>query len=332
MLEVSRRIIPRHETLLSLVIILACIVLSVTTDTFFTLRNLQDLFTSNAYTAILCAGLVVVLIAGGIDISFAAVASIVQYVSFTIIRELGNDWISLFVIASGLGILCGFFNAFLIHRFRIGSIIATVATLNLFFGLLMFFSGGKYISVLPPWFSSGITLFQFTDVGHTTYRVNIQIILVLVTFSMTYFMLERTTVGRQIYAMGGSPEAARRVGLNIWRLHLFVYGYMGFMAALAGLAQAQLAQSVVPSSLVGTELGVLAAAILGGASLTGGRGSALGAFLGVSLLAVLQNGLVLVGISSYWVQVFNGAVILLAASITVLKGRRIANVNGAADV
>jgi simple sugar transport system permease protein len=331
--ETLRRTLRSHEALLAAVIVVACLALALATDSFFTLRNLQDLFTSNAYTAILCCGLVVVLIAGGIDISFAAIASVVQYVAFSIIRQAGDNWISLFIIAGVLGLLCGVFNALLLYRFRISSIIATIATLNLFYGLLMFFSGGKYISALPPWFGNGITLFQYVDeASRTTYRINLQIILVLVTFALTFFILEHTNTGRQIYAMGGNQEAARRTGLNVWGLHLFVYGYMGCMAAMAGLAQAQLAQSVVPSSLVGTELNVLAAVVLGGASLTGGRGSALGAFLGVALLAILQNGLVLLGVSSYWVQVFNGAVILIAASLTALKGSQVARVRGAAHV
>jgi simple sugar transport system permease protein len=122
--------------------------------------------------------------------------------------------------------------------------------------------------------------------------------------------------------MGGNPDAAQRVGFNILGLHLIVYGYLGFFAGLASIVQAQLAQTVMPNSLVGRELDVLAAVVLGGASLNGGVGSVLGTILGVTLLAMIQNGLVLVGVSSYWLQFITGFVILVSMSTTAIQSRR----------
>jgi simple sugar transport system permease protein len=122
--------------------------------------------------------------------------------------------------------------------------------------------------------------------------------------------------------MGGNKDAAQRLGFQVFRLNCLVYGYLGFIAGIASLVQAQLAQSVTPTVLVGKELDVLAAVVLGGASLTGGVGTIFGTILGVALLAILQNGLVLVGVSSYWSQLFVGLIILVAVSITAWSERR----------
>ena len=132
---------------------------------------------------------------------------------------------------------------------------------------------------------------------------------------VTWLLLNRTNIGRQIYAMGGNPDAAQRLGFHVFGLNMLVYGYMGFIAGVASLVQAQLAQSVAPTVLVGKELDVLAAVVLGGASLTGGVGTVFGTILGVTLLAILQNGLVLLGVSSYWTQLFVGLVILISVSM-----------------
>jgi len=146
--------------------------------------------------------------------------------------------------------------------------------------------------------------------------------MLVIVFAMTWFLLNRTNIGRQIYAMGGNPDASQRLGFNLFRLHLIVYGYMGFVAGIASLVQAQLAQSVAPTVLVGKELDVLAAVVLGGASLLGGVGTVLGTVLGLALLAIMQNGLVLLGVSSYWSQFFVGLVILVSVSATAVSMTR----------
>ena len=317
-----RRFRRSHEFWLLTVVLVFCAGLSVTTPSFFTLSNLFDLLTSNAFTGILAAGLLVVLVSGGIDISFTATASIAQYVALSAGIAFGLGWLALFGIAGIIGVACGLVNAVFITRLRISSIIVTIATLNIFYGLLIFFSGGKYITSLPKFFRDGIWWLEYTDAEGTPYAINLQILMLAMAFFTTWIFLNRTNIGRQIYAMGGNREAAQRLGFHIFRLNCLVYGYFGLIAGCASLVQAQLAQSVTPTVLVGKELDVLAAVVLGGASLTGGNGTILGTILGVALLAILQNGLVLLGVSSYWNQLFVGLVILVAVSITAWSERR----------
>src|SRR4029079_19157726 len=253
-----------HEFWLLLVVLFLCVILSVVTDSFLTLQNLFDLLTSNAFIGILCAGLLVVLVAGGIDISFTATATVAQYVAMSVALAYGGNWLTTFLTACAVGIVCGVINAVFIYVFRIQSIIVTIATLNIYFGLLIFVTRGKYIYSLPDWFAAGVWWFEYVDADQVPYALNLQILTLVLVFLLTWVLLNRTNVGRQIYAMGGNPDAAQRLGCNLFRLHLIVYGYMGFIAGIASLVQAQLAQSVAPTVLVGKELDVLAAVVLGG--------------------------------------------------------------------
>jgi simple sugar transport system permease protein len=160
------------------------------------------------------------------------------------------------------------------------------------------------------------------DSSGTTYTLSLPIILLVLVYALTAFFLNRTNLGRQIYAVGGNPEAAQRLGVNIRRLRVFVYGLMGLLSGLASVIQAQLVQTVAPNSIVGRELDVVAAVVLGGASLAGGTGTVLGTALGVSLIAIMGNGLTLMGVSSYWHQVFLGAVIVISVGVTSYTQRR----------
>ncbi|CAN5919349.1 ABC transporter permease [soil metagenome] len=311
-----------HEFWLLAVILVMSLVLSIATDSFLTLQNLFDLLTSNAFVGILASGLLVVLIAGGIDISFTATASVAQYVALTLGIRHGLGWASLFAIAGAVGVVCGLINAVFITKLRISSIIVSIATLNIFYGLLIFATGGNYITSLPKFFRDGVSWFEHEDASGVPYALNLQILVLIAAFAVTWLLLNRTNIGRQIYAVGGNKDAAQRLGFHVFRINVLVYGYLGFIAGVASLVQAQLAQSVTPTVLVGKELDVLAAVVLGGASLSGGVGSVLGAALGVALLAILQNGLVLVGVSSYWSQWFVGLTILVAVSMTAWSERR----------
>lgn len=323
-----RRLAHSHEGRLIVINAVLIAAMSAASPHFFTLQNLFDLLTTYAFTGILAAGLLVVLVAGGIDISFTATASVAQYVAVSAALAWPIGWIGLFAVAVVTGLVCGLVNALLVINLRISSIIVTIATLNVFYGTLMFVTHGNYIYSLPDWLGNGVNWTIYTSAGGHAYAINLQILLLAATLLVTWLLLTRTSIGRQIYALGGNPDAAARIGFNVFRLNLLAYGYMGVLAGIASLAQAQLDQSVMPNALVGKELGVLAVVVLGGASLLGGQGSVLGTILGLMLFAVLENGLIIVGVPSYWLDFFIGLMILLAVGSTVraalLRRRRAA--------
>jgi simple sugar transport system permease protein len=152
---------------------------------------------------------------------------------------------------------------------------------------------------------------------------------------LTAWLLKYTVLGRSIYALGGSQIAAVRVGFNIFATRLFVYAFMGFISGFASVVHTALVQSAIPNSIVGRELDVIAAVVLGGASIMGGSGSILGTCLGVALLAMLGNGLTLIGMSSYWNNVMVGLVLLVGVTMSAVQRnlqakRRVTNLDGAA--
>lgn len=315
------RLQRRPEAWLLLVIIVVGAILSLSTPTFLTLANVIDLLESYSVQAIMALGLFVVLVAGGIDISFAATASVAQYLAAMMAAYAGLP--PILCIGAGLltGTLLGLLNAILIHYLRITSIIATIATMSVYFSFLMYFTGGRSIYTLPEWWTDRIVFWQTETASGDLVRVTLPVVALFAAALLTWLLMTRTPIGRQLYAMGGNAEAARRIGVNIAGLQLFAYGFLGFMSAAAGLLQAHRVGESVPNALYGGELSVLSAAVLGGASLTGGIGTVPGVLCGIVLLAMLQNGLNLLGVSSYFFQIVIGVVILASTAMTVLSSR-----------
>lgn len=301
-----------HEARLATIVVLVVLFFAVFSPGFGTIRNLKDLLDSQAVLAIMAAGLLVVVIAGGIDVSFAAIAAVSQYLVAIAITHWTGHWFLAFFLSIAIGGFFGVINALLIHSLKAPPVIVTIATMTFYFSILMAVTQGAPLYDLPDWFTE-----KFTVVG-----LPFPLVVLGLVFASTAFLLNRLSLGRQIFGLGGNPEAARRMGVSIGRLQCFVYGFSGAMAGIAGLLQAHRVEEVVPNALVGRELDVLAAVVLGGASLNGGVGSVTGTILGILLLATLRNGLTLVGVSSYWFDAVTGCVILASVSAGALTNRR----------
>lgn len=321
MAELWRTLLYRTEFYLAAVILVLSVALALASPDFLTPRNILDLIDGHAVTSIFACGLLVVLVFGGIDISFAGVAAVSQYLLALWLVNIGGNWPMALLVAGGVGLLLGCINALLIHGLKLMAVIVTIANMSVLFGLLMYFSRGRSIYDMPDWFENGAVFWSGTAFGGNEIRIHLAHVAAPLVFVATWFLLNRLRIGRQLLAHGGNPEAASRLGCNILGLHLLAYGWMGLMAGLGGLVQAYRVKEVVPNAFIGRELDVLAAVVLGGASLLGGVGTVLGTLLGVVLLAVLRNGLNLLGVSSYAFNLVTGLVILSAISATALAER-----------
>lgn len=308
------------EFWLAVVVLALGLFLSLATDQFFSLVNFTDLLNTSAVNIIFAMGLLVVLIAGAIDISFAVAASVVQYVTALLLISLGGgNWALGFFFAIGCGIALGAVNAALIHHFRIISIVVTIATFNVFFGLLMFFTRGVSIYNLPDWWTDRIILWEQETASGAWAEITLPVLVMAVSIAATWFLIGHTSTGRQLYAFGDNPEAARRIGINEAAMQYIAFGWLGVMIGVAAAMQVNYAQEVVPNALIGRELDVLAAVVLGGARLGGGRGTVLGCVLGVLLIAIAENGLNLLGVSPYAFKMVVGAIILVAITLSSLS-------------
>ena len=321
-----KKLLRQHETYVLLVIIVFSAIITAVNPSYFSLENLFDLLKSASLMGIFAIGMLFVLISGGIDLSFTAIATVSGYVVALLLLSHGEQLniFTVFLVAGGIGVLLGSFNAVVIHFFRIPSIITTIATLNLFYGILTVVSKGKWLYGFPTWFGdlANVRLFTLYTPSGAPFGLSIITVFWVVLCLLGWFILRYTVLGRSIYAMGGSPSSAERAGFNLLKLNLFVYSFIGLMAGFGSVIQALLVQTVAPNSLVGKEMDVIAAVVLGGASLAGGTGSILGTILGVVLITILGNGLTLMHVPSQWYDVVIGLVILVSVGVSAYRRKK----------
>ena len=310
--SIFKAVFRRHDVQIAGIVVVMAVIFSIRSPGFLSASNLGALLENYSVMAIMATGLLVVLISGGIDISFAAIAAVSQYLMATILVRFSGNWLVAFGLAAVFGAVLGVVNALLIYYLRALAVIVTISTMTFYFAVLMFLTDGKSIYDLPDWFTADLSLFG----------IPFPVVVAAIVLLVTLFLLSRLSIGQQIYGLGGNPEAAKRMGCNLLGLQCFVYGYSGFMAGIAGLVQAHRVEEVVPNALIGRELEVLAAVVLGGASLLGGIGTVSGTVLGIVLLAILQNGLTLLGVSSYSFGFVTGLIILISVSATAYTAKR----------
>lgn len=295
-------------------LVLLCALLAFLSPVFFTSNNLLGVARAFSLTAISAIGQTMVIITGGIDLS---AGSIIGLSSLSTGLLLVNGWPSALAILAGLlvGTAFGACNGLLITRVGLPPFIATLGTLSIGRGLIYVITQG-YPVTAPR---DGLLL----QIGQGYLgRVPMPVIIMVVVTVLATAFLGKTTLGRYIYAVGGNEEAARLAGINVNRVKMFVYTMSGFLSAVSGIILLSRLVSAQPTAGLGQELPVIAASIIGGTSLIGGEGTALGALLGAAIVGVLENGIVLLGINTYAQQVVTGAVILLAVGLDIWQKRR----------
>ncbi len=323
--RLARRLLRHNETWLALLILLLVVGITARNPSFLTFENVSGFLKSSSMVGIMAVGTLFVLILGGTpDVSFTAIAQVAEYaVAVLTLRYGGNIYLA--ILAAGLmGTVMGLVNGYFIHFFRVTTIIVTIATFNVYFGLMYVITAGKLINDIHPMFKQfgNVLLFPSRSAIGGTYGLSLMPLIWLATLLLGWLILRRTLLGRTIYAMGGNEVAAERAGLRTLRTRVFVFGFVGFLSGLAAVVHLSIVQSVVPNIIVGKELEVIAAVVIGGASVFGGRGTLTGTFLGVLLFAILNNGLTLLDFSSYWYSVTIGVVITTAITVSAWQQLR----------
>ncbi len=329
-----KKLFKYHETYLVIILVFLSLIITSVNPNFLTAENMFDLLKSNSFVGIMAVGTLLVLISGGIDISFAAIATVSEYVMALVIINIGGNIFTALLVAVLVGTFLGMINGLLIYNFRIPSIITTIATMNIYYGFLIVFTGGKWIYSLPGWFRkfAEIRLLTFHTANGMPYGLSIVTFIWILVIIAAVVILKHTLLGRSIYALGGDRKSSFRIGFNLFFTETFVYAFMGLLSGVAGVVQALLVQTVAPNSIVGKELDVIAAVVLGGATLSGGKGSVFGALLGVALLAVLRNGMSLMAIPAVWFEFLVGIVILISVGFSSYQSKLKANKTSIIDV
>jgi Ribose/xylose/arabinose/galactoside ABC-type transport systems, permease components len=294
-------------------LILLIIVFSIASSDFLTPGNWINIMQQSSIIAISAIGMTFVIITSGIDLSVGSTVALSGLLSAQLIVQHGlSPWLAILVgLLSGVAI--GLFNGFGVARLGVAAFIATLATMSMGRGLTLAISNGQTIFGLPQIY----TIWG----GGSVLGIPVPVIITLVLFVIAHLVLAHTVFGHQVYALGGNREAARLAGINVRRVELLVYVICGVMSALAGIILTGRLGAALPTAATGHELDVIAAIVIGGASLMGGRGNMIGTLFGVLTIAVLRNGLDLLNVNTFWVQFVQGAVIFAAVLIDAI-GRR----------
>ncbi|WP_322883591.1 ABC transporter permease (plasmid) [Sinorhizobium medicae] len=287
------------------------IYLSFASDYFLEPRNLLNVGRQASVVAIVALGQALVIIARGIDLSVGSVIGLSAVVGAVLMRDTGSETIGL-VGGLATGLACGVVNGLLYTRFRINPFIATLGTLSIARGIALLMTGG-----IPVPFGG---FAEFVGAGRI-HNIPVSFLLMIVLAIIVHIFAVRTVTGREIHAIGDNPKASRLAGVNIHYIRLFVFALCGLLAGLGGLILAGNLASADPNLGMGYELDVIAAVILGGTALSGGRGSIIGVIIGALLMALLNNAFVLLGISAYWQVVTKGLVIIFAVGLDGLQRR-----------
>ena len=286
-------------------LILIIVIITILNPGFLSLSNLMNVLRQVSINALIAFGMTFVILTGGIDLSVGATLALTGAVSAGMMAS-GVDPIFAMLLGLLLGAVLGAINGIIIAKGKVAPFIATLATMTIYRGLTLVYTDGRPISGL----GDSLT-FQMLGKGYFL-GIPVPVVTMIISFGILYFILKRTTFGRRVYAVGGNEEASILSGINADRIKIYVYSLLGLLAALASLILTSRLNSAQPTAGEMFELDAIAAVVLGGTSLTGGRGWIVGTLIGALIIGVLNNGLNLIGVPSFFQQVVKGAVILLA--------------------
>ncbi|MCW2241578.1 ABC transporter permease [Azospirillum canadense] len=320
-------ILQRSEAVIALILLTAMVVIGLINPAFWNLDNLFGLVKSNVVIGIMALGVLLVLLSGGIDVSFPAFAAAALYLTIKAMLATGYQGVvGPFVLATLIGLAFGAINALFVHRFKMIPLIVTLGTGSMVRGFLLGVVGTSMINInmMPPALIdfAKTDLVTMTQPDGSQYGLTAMVLVYGAVALLIHLLLRYTIIGRSIYAVGGDAEAARRVGFNLRTTMLVVYCTAGALAGFAGLLHSSMIWLANPRDFVGLELDVIAAVVLGGASIFGGRGSVLGTILGVFMLVMVKNSLIIMKVDTTWQRVVVGVIVIVATAATVWRDRK----------
>lgn len=313
-----KKFLKGRETLLLVMIIALMVIISIANPVFWRLDNIMDLLKNATVLGILACGMLLVVLTGGIDVSVGAVTAACACIIGTFLIEVTGNILLAFVIAIACGAAMGLGNGLLISLLKIPPIVATLGTFNIINGLVKYITNGNWLTGIPDNFIQfGQTSFFQTQVEgvKTPVGLPIQVIFLVIVIIVTWYLLKYTRFGRSVYALGGNRESAQRIGYNVVKTQIVLYIYLGVLAGVASVVHTSIYRQVDPNSFAGWDLKVIGATVIGGTNINGGYGSVFGAILGVFFMTILQNGLILMRIPTFWQQIVTGIVIIVAVSL-----------------
>ena len=298
-------------TVVALVILMA--VITIINSNFLTANNLLNLLLQVTSNALIAFGMTFVILTGGIDLSVGSILALSSALTAGLLGS-GMPVTLAILISLILGCILGVMNGLLISYGKLAPFIVTLATMTIFRGATLVYTNGNPIT-------KGLSdtfLFQFLGQGYIV-GIPFPVIIMFIVFIVLYVLLHKTAFGKSVYAIGGNEKAAYISGVKLNKVKIIIYSISGIMASISGLIITSRLSSAQPTAGASYEMDAIAAVVLGGTSLSGGKGRILGTLIGALIIGVLNNGLNIIGVSAFWQQVVKGVVILIAVLIDRFK-------------
>jgi sugar transport system permease protein len=308
------------SSILEVILVLLCIMLAFSASGFLTTDNLLNVLRNVSMQGVIAFGMTMVIISGEIDLSVGSAVAFAGCLMAFLTQKLSGEWASLplslaiavsILITLAVGFLLGTFTGFMRNRYQVPSFITTLALMTGLSGAAELITNGFPLTPFPAWYN-------FIGGGYML-GIPFPAILFLLTFAILQFLMNYTSFGRTVYAVGGNAEAARLSGINVSRVKTMVFGITAVLAALSGIMVSSEIMSGTATTAKGWELDVIAAVIIGGTSFMGGVGRIWGTMIGVVFLGVMMNGMTLLNVSEYWQHVVRGTIILVAVLLNLLQ-------------
>jgi putative xylitol transport system permease protein len=314
-LNAERRRVILQEYGIFFAFLLLAIILSLSNEYFLTAGNISNILLQTSINGVLAIGMTFVILTRGIDLSVGSVAALAGIVSASLVTSSttaglpGGPYPVGLALAAGIlvGVACGALVGIIVSRFNVQAFVATLGMLSAARGLTLIYGGGKPVPGLSP-------SFRWIGTGNI-FGIPMPVILLIIVFAVSWWILARTRFGRYVYAVGGNPHASKTSGINVTRIRFLVYVISGGLSGLAGMMLSARTGSALPQAGIAYELDAIAAVVIGGTSLSGGVGRVTGTLIGALIIGVMNNGLDLMGIQSYYQQVLKGALIIGAVML-----------------
>lgn len=309
-----KSLLGRTESIIFLATLALMIASQCVNSAFFSVYNMATLLRTMAFIAIVGLGQTMILLLGDIDLSVGAIACLTAIVTGTFMVNLSIPPIISVILGLILGAVCGAINGFLITKFKIIAFIITLGTSTIFEGLVYVITQGYPVLNIPE---------QLAFLGKGIYFgiFSSPLIIMLILAAVIFFVLKSTPFGRHIYAIGGNATASNLVGINVDRTRFIVFTLSGLMSAVAGILMMLRLQAAQPTVGINWQMPSITAAVLGGTSMSGGRGNVVGTIIGALLATVISNAIVIMHVSTYLENVVTGTVVIIAVLIDALRMR-----------
>ena len=327
-----KQLLGRTEFYVFLIIVAVGLVIQFRSGKFFTGNNFLDIASAMIVPGIFAVGIFMVLVSGGMDVSFPALASLSAYATTKLLLDMGYEGSVLLplLIAAVIGGLLGAFNGFFIGYLNLTPMIITLGASSVFKGFMQGALNSKQLAVIPAGMKKfGTTyLLETSNSLNQTSKLSVAFLVLVAVVILIWFLMNKTYFGRGIYAIGGNPAAAKAAGFNVKRTKFLTYTIVGVIASIAGIIRVCMMQQCHPTNMLGMEMNIIAGVVLGGTAITGGAGTMTGCILGTLLIVLVENSMILLGIPTTWKSVFTGALIVIGTGVSALQVLR---ANRAAD-